>query len=78
MRRALASEQTALQPERTVRPPDTPQGFSTMNLMVTPVAPGRSRVTFRLLTTIDSKFIRCVSRPFRLHDARRACSVQRG
>ncbi len=30
-----------------------------MNLMVTPTAPGRSRVTFRLLTNIDSKFIRC-------------------
>ena len=33
-------------------------GFSTMNLMVTPVAPGRSRVTFRLLTNLDNKFIR--------------------
>jgi hypothetical protein len=33
-------------------------GFSTMNLMVTPIAPGRSKVTFRLLTNLDNKFIR--------------------
>ena len=29
-----------------------------MNLMVTPLAPGRSRVTFRLMTNLDNKVIR--------------------
>ena len=54
------------------------QGFSTMNLMVTPLAPGRSRVTFRLLTTIDNKFIRSVTSLIVLTSASAMCLQQPG
>ena len=42
--------------------PCLPQGgFSTLNLFVIPVAPGRSRVINRFITTMDNPFIKCAS-----------------